>query len=100
MTWKSIHANGINVDMLLSPPPVQQIGDKFLMEVFPGAGVSSADMRRANRCRLYLHALTVADISTGDGRFIRWDARNGISDYHLNHRQYLWARQERPGSQD
>ena len=100
MTWKFLYANGIYVDMLAPTPPVQRMGDDYLMEAFSRAGVSSADMRRANRCRMYLHALTVADISSGDGRFIRRDAWMGRSDYHLNYHRYRWARQGRPGSQD
>ena len=99
-TWRFLSKYDVRIDFHSAPPPEQRYNDQFLMEAFAGAGVSASDLRRINRCRMYLQALTVADISTGDGKAIRRDAWSGISDIHLNRRRYRWAYQERPGAQD
>ena len=44
--------------------------DQFLMEAFAKAKYSKANLLRLNRCRIYLQAMTVADLATGDGKRI------------------------------
>ena len=66
---------------LSSPvPPLQPLrtGDVFLMVAFWQRGIrSSAVLARLNRCRLFLRALTLADIVTTDGTHILLQAWTG-----------------------
>jgi len=70
------------------------------MTLFAQSGIAAKSRRPINRCRMFLQALTVADIATGNGRAIRRDAWSGIQDLHLNLRRYNWTRQERPSAAD
>ena len=47
----------------------QRINDELIMEVVQASGLfSTRELLGINRCRLYYHAVTLADIFTGDGR--------------------------------
>ena len=57
--------------MLDSPPiPTLRTGDSYLMDVFTAAGIRGQRLAILNQIRLRLHAITVADIATPDGRSI------------------------------
>jgi hypothetical protein len=49
---------------------LQRVNDRFLMEAFVHAGYRNKKLERLNRCRIRLHATTIADLTTGDGRRI------------------------------
>jgi hypothetical protein len=44
--------------------------DQFLITLFANAGYTKDDLFALNVCRMYLHAVTVSDLSTADGLFI------------------------------
>jgi len=99
-TWRFLSTYDVRVDLHHTTPKPRREHDESIMSSFVRAGVSQPLLRRANRCRLFLQALTVADIATGDGRAIRRDAWGGVPDHHLNLRRFNWAPQGRPGAQD
>jgi hypothetical protein len=49
---------------------LQRVNDRFLMEAFVHAGYTNKKLERLNRCQSRLHATTIADLTTGDGRRI------------------------------
>ena len=54
--------------------------DQFLMVSFVRAGFLGHDLTRLNICRMFLHAITLADICTIDGNSITRDAWLGTRD--------------------
>ena len=65
--------------------------DVFLMEHFLHQGFSSDELQRLNQRCMFLHAITLADISTVDGVFITKDAWNGKPEDHRGTRVH-WPR--------
>ena len=57
-------------------------GDKMLGDVFAQGYdqkiITKGEWAAANRCRLYLQALSVADIATGDGRAVDPSVKVGL----------------------
>ena len=78
-------------------PPLQREQDEFIMDRFLRIpGITTSQLHRANAVRLYLRALTIADIAHPSGRFIpdgnlsgEWQ---GGSDLH-------WPYQPKPPPQ-
>ena len=79
-------------------------GDVHLMDAFrntPGHTVSKEDLKAANRCRMYLRAVTQADIADGEGKGIlksAWEVKHHWST--TSDEAYRWPRQERPSIGD
>ena len=62
--------------------------DVFLMDTFIGQ-FSVSELKRFNCCRMYLQAMTLSDITTGDGNYISDEAWNGNLD-PSRISQYSW----------
>ena len=61
------------------------------MTLFATFGYSGTRLARLNECRMWLKAITVADITNADGRTITLNLWNGICDqYRCN--DFLWHR--------
>ena len=88
-------------DMRLETEPTTALtsrrGDSYIIERFIQAGFSGQELGRLNRCRLYLQVLTVADITTGDGKRIRRECLTGTSKYPS---EYDWPTQGNPPKHD
>jgi hypothetical protein len=52
-------------------------------------------MKQLNQCRLYAQAMTLADVTTGDGRSISQIALEGEPDIDRKS-HYIWPNQGRP----
>jgi hypothetical protein len=59
---------------------LQRMHDKFIMDKFIKAGFHGKQLKQLNECRMYLHAVTLSDISTADGLEITLGAWNGIQE--------------------
>ena len=74
--------------------------DEFIMEDFldtPGYIITKEDMQAANRCRIYMRALTRSDISHGNGQRILKAAWHVLRDWKSpSSRAYKWPLQPRP----
>jgi hypothetical protein len=44
--------------------------DQFIIRAFQQAGYKGKTLERLNRCRVFLQATTVSNISTGCGKFV------------------------------
>lgn len=73
--------------------------DQCIMDVFLEYRVTLETMLSLNRCRLFLHALYLSNITTGDGLFIAEDACNGHHNLSIN-RVDSWPRLGRPSRSD
>ena len=69
---------------------LQRQNDKFLMDEFIRAGYTGTQLKQLNECRMFLHATTLSDIVTIDGKKITINSRNGIHDDHGP--LYQWPR--------
>lgn len=69
-TWGYMWEFGIRVVETTSQLEPLRTKDVFLMEAFVQNGYHGEPLRQLNCCRLYLRVTTLAEISTGDGRFI------------------------------
>jgi hypothetical protein len=49
---------------------LQGHADRFLIEAFAASGYQNKQLRTLNCCRIRLHAITLAGITTGDGRHL------------------------------
>ena len=66
---------------------LQRTNDRYLMEEFHHHGFKGKALLRLNRCRSFLHAITLADICTGDGRMVLLPCWNGTNAGCLSRRQ-------------
>ncbi len=69
--------------------------DIFLMEYFVELQLKPNDLKCLNMCRLYLQAITLADVSSADGTYILSAAKQGIQLTGCNS-SLDWPTQERP----
>jgi hypothetical protein len=66
--------------------------DGFLIEGFAAAGYKNKQLRTLSQCRISCRAVTLADISTGDGRQLLhgiFDGFNPMAAYS----EYTWPNQ-------
>ena len=71
------------------PLKLQRDEDQFIMECFRTRYSSPMALKRLNRVRVYLQALTLADVTTGDGTTIQQMAINARLDGCKS--KYGWA---------
>jgi hypothetical protein len=79
--------------------PYQQINDRSIMDVLVTGSITFEDLARLNRCRLYLQAFLLSDITTGDGLKVTDEAWNGKRNTQVNY-DASWPRQGRPPRKD
>ena len=65
------------------------------MPLFHTTGFKKTELNKLNKCRIYLKVITVADITSGDGRTICGQSLNGIRDPHRP-RRFKWPIQSLP----
>jgi hypothetical protein len=69
--------------------------DCFIMEALCAIGTPLDDLKRCNHCRMYLRALFLSDIVTGDGLSITDPAWNG-EPYVTPHKELSWPMYGKP----
>jgi hypothetical protein len=55
----------------------RRASDQFLMQAFVDNGYKNKDLRLLNLCRMWVQAITLADITTGNGLYLRSQTHNG-----------------------
>lgn len=98
--WEFLNFVGLTVSVAdIWLPTRARENDVFLSEHFLSLRFTKAEMGRLNRCRLFYQAITLSDLTSGDGTLIDERAKKGIllpdrlSD--LN-----WPIQQRPPARD
>lgn len=87
---------------VIRTPPLRRSHDKYLMPVFQQSTNASKHLCAINRCRIFLKAITIADITTSDGKKIRrnvWEGQANEDKYWERH-QLNWPQQGRPSNSD
>ena len=74
--WQFLSKSAIRITEDFPDPPPLRRGDKFLMPIFARAGYRGKQLRILNEVRLFLRALTVADIASADGARVQHFAYN------------------------
>ena len=99
-TWAYLH----KIDAEITSPYIptirlQRSQDIFLMDTITSLNLSTKDIRRIQRCRLFLHALRLSDITTLDGTRIATECLFG---HRITARQSTWTfpKQKRPPKRD
>ena len=93
-TWLFCREHDIEFDEKCGNIEPKRKNDKVLMESFLSAGYSAAELRILNRCRLYMRATTLSDLTTGDGQRLQDDIFRGLRQ--LNQDSYDWPAQGKP----
>jgi len=78
----AILASDIHVEFNSPPLLLQRQGDQLLTDMFMEALVDQSTLKWLNWCRTYLHAVTLSDIVTADGKHITLFAWTGIRGNH------------------
>ena len=98
-TWKFMSENGIQLKDETPEISLARENDKILMEVFIENGYKGTELRRLNSCRLHLQSTTLADITSGDGRYITKDAWEvKFPETACRHNGYTWPNWETVGA--
>jgi hypothetical protein len=85
----------VHIPAIVTAVP-QRKNDIFIMEKAMSLGFKPHELLRINRCRIYLRASTISDISSADGTAIRNGIRECIEEARIQSLT-LWPRQARPG---
>ena len=99
----TLHNHLINTGMHLVTqdtwvPNIQRVNDNIIMDMVQGY-FSPNELRFINQCRLYLQALSIADITTLDGRSITEEAWNVRRTKSFKESRLHWPEQRRPSRQ-
>ena len=90
-TWLFMSGNSIKLKDNTPFIPLGREEDKILMEHFMLQGYKGIELRNINCCRLYLKVITLADITSGDGKTITkeaWDVKK--VDTQNRHNNFEW----------
>ena len=97
--WMKTSEYGFELKGAYAKTNIIRAGDFSLMEkLVQSKQMSQSDMLAVNRCRVYLHAQNLSDISTGNGRLIR--PQFLLSTAQPLHSKYTWPYQVKPPSSD
>ena len=95
--WREMDSKRIHVEMDIPPLQILREGDQLLTEVFIDALADQLSLKWLNWCQMYLHVVTVSDIVTADGKYIIWEAWNGVRSDRCND-PFQWPRLSRPAA--
>ena len=98
-TWQFMSKENIQLEDNTPAIPLLREGDQCLMTEFSkNTKIPKSALRTLNKCRLYLQAFTLSDLTSGDGTKIRDEAWHGRQ--YNNGRDYSsWPLWGRPGLQ-
>ncbi len=65
-TWEFAHIGQIWLEDNLLDLPLQRIHDQYITNIFLKAGSTGKFLGRSNQCRIFLQAVSLSDITTGD----------------------------------
>ena len=77
-TWQFLTDNSITLQDNTTDFYGTRLNDKVIMEEVIKSYLSPSESKSFNKCRIYLQALTLSDITRGDGQGISYKAWNGI----------------------
>ena len=72
--WKEASEDGIIIHERTPSLSLRRQGDQFLIPALKDCGYRNSKLQKLNLCRLRLQVITVADVVSGDGRFLLEEA--------------------------
>ena len=97
-TWRFMQLHAITIDLHLPQFRLRRLNDTFLMPALLNSSIPKTQWKQFNKCRLYLNVISLADLSTGDGMYLREDMLNGIFDRGTSRNSVTWPARQRPPS--
>jgi len=100
--WKFLSEVNAHIQTNIKTPPLRRLQDQYLMPLFQRTPTIAKHLRAINRCRIFLKAITIADITSADGRKIRktaWEGRTNEDEY-LGRHDLNWQQQCKPSPTD
>jgi len=99
-TWETARCYfDLEMDDGVKGLPLLCVGDRYLMQDFTTSGqFTVTELGHINRCRLFLRVLSLADITTGDGKYLTKWAWDGDVTQRFCPLRAEWPYQERPGA--
>jgi hypothetical protein len=76
--WESLERYEMKLEIKMDSLSLLAERDEFLMQAFFDAGYRGSILEELNRCRKFLHAVTLGDIATADGTSFSRDAWEGV----------------------
>jgi hypothetical protein len=71
--------------------------DVFLMEMFQDSKLfSNQELKWINEVRVFLQVMTISDITSSDGRYIKQKVYDGLRDFSCSGAAYHWPRAATP----
>ena len=99
-TWEYLHEHNASIQSPSIPKlQTQRQHDQFLMNIFCESSSPAKDLRKLQRCRLFLQALRLSDIATEDGSRVNECIRHGRRPPHYQ-TTYTFPNQKRPPKKD
>ena len=100
-TWVFASKHKITFDENVDDIPLLRVHDKEIMQALIEAEAPPQKHWKAiNRCRIYLQVHSLADITTGNGRYIRRSIVKGNKSMNQGRENIIWPRWERPSPKD
>ena len=93
--WKFLTDYGISLEITSKVAPLRQVNDVYIMDEVLKHDFNAADLSHFNQCRLYLKALTLADLTTSDGSQLTQSIMSGTHNGRT-HQNLLWPEWGRP----
>jgi hypothetical protein len=82
-------------------PALQRQGDSFIMDyVLDSKKFTRGEIRRINYCRLYLQAITIADLASPDGEVLDNCKLNGTMSLQSSRTRWLHINQDKPSQKE
>jgi len=96
--WKFLSSQGYSLQSWKEKQSTKRRNDSFIMcKMIESSIISDADLKKINRCRLYLRAWTISDMASGDGKTISQQYYNGYRDESRGTgRHGIWKDVKRP----
>ena len=88
------YSYGVSIEHDIDVPLLRE-GDQFLMPLFQHPNFLDNERYIINKCRIYLRILTVAEMTSGNGKMINVSIWEGTQP-HTNLQGYDWPVQGRP----
>jgi hypothetical protein len=97
-TWRFMQLHAITIDLNLPQFRLRRLHDTFLMPALLNSSIPKTQWKQFNKCRLYLNVISLADLSSGDGMYLRDNILNGIFDRGTSRNSIKWPARQRPPS--
>ena len=91
-TWEALSTSPLVLHGPSLSPPLQRQHHKYLMDAFVDQFTNQTLLMQLNACRLYLHATTLADISSADGLNVDLGVWLGQRSHNHCHVESEWIR--------